>query len=161
MMIQEETKIRIAKMIAQAYTSGDFEPLFPLMTEDYEHHSYWVWEPMVGKNTVIPYYRGKGNTLKRSPAKVKTQLVRTIGPEMKEIPGTVLVNGETMKQNDHAYLWTDPGQICVLMVQTVDDGSVVQTLAMPTINEEGMLTQLLITEPALFNFEAVEIKDDI
>lgn len=33
---------KIIDVILNAYTSGDFEPLFPLMTEDYEHISFWV-----------------------------------------------------------------------------------------------------------------------
>ena len=32
-----------------------------------------------------------------------------------------------------------------------ENGEPVHALAIPTVNEEGMMTELLITEPALFN----------
>ena len=152
-MNNETTKLRIAKMIAEAYTTGDFEPLFPLMTEDYEHHSFWVWEPMVGKETVIPYYRGKGNALKKSKDKIQTHLVRIVEPEMKPLSGQVFVNGEIMAPGTRVAVWSDIGSICVLMRQILDDGSESIILVIPTINEEGQLKQLLITNPDLFSFE--------
>ena len=151
----ENPKLRIAKMIAEAYTTGDFEPLFPLMTDNYEHHSYWVWEPMVGKETVIPYYRGKGNSLKKSDRKIKTKLVRIMQPQPKEVEELYL-NGEKMKPGSRLTVWSDIGSICVLMMQTLENGKESTVLAMPTINEEGRLTQLLITEPNLFTFEELK-----
>ena len=155
-MIQEETRLRIAKMIADAYTTGDFEPLFPLMTEDYEHHSFWVFEPMRGKATVLPYYRGKGNALKRSRRKIKARLVRTVDPAMKQIPGAVHINGEEPKPHTRTFLWTPAGQILVLMEQETDDGDVNTCVAVPTLNDDGMLTRLTITVPELYNFEPIE-----
>ncbi len=151
-MEQEEARLKIAGMIANAYSTGDFEPLFPLMTEDYEHHSFWVWNPMTGKETVIPYYRGKGNALKKSASKVKTELVRITEPELKPVQAEVCVNGEVIKQGQRIKIWSDIGSICVLMHQTLDDGSENAILAVPTMNDEGQLTQLLITDPDLFNF---------
>ena len=147
--------VKIVKMIAEAYETGDFEPLFPLMTDDYEHHSLWVWDPMVGKETVIPYYRGKGNALKKSASKVLTKLVRIVEPRPKVIPRQLYVNGEKMKPGTRLTVWSDIGIVCVLMKQIVDSGEEVTTLAVPTINEEGMLTRLLITTPDLFTLEEV------
>ena len=133
-MNPDETRVKIAKMIADAYTTGDFEPLFPLMTENYEHHSFWVLEPMVGKNTVIPYYRGKGRALKKSIPKIKTELVRIVEPEFKQLPGDLYVNGEKAKPGARLAVWSDIGSICVLKHQVLDDGTESNVLAMPTIN---------------------------
>ena len=149
----EDEKLKIAKMIARAYTTGDFEPLFPLMPDNYEHHSFWVMDPMVGKQTVIPYYRGKGNALKRSSTKVQTRLVRIKEPEMKPFPGQLYVNGEKTKPGTRFAVWSDIGSICVLMRQLLDDGTESFILAVPTVSEEGQLTKLLITNPDLFSFE--------
>lgn len=146
-------KMKIANMIADAYTTGNFEPLFPLMTDDYEHHSFWVRDPMVGKETVIPYYRGKGNALKKSTGKVQTKLVRIAEPQPKVFPGQLYVNGEKMKPGTRLTVWSDIGSICVLMKQVLNSGEEVITLAVPTINEEGRLTRLLITIPDLFTLE--------
>ena len=95
-MKHEDMHLKIAKMIATAYSTGDFEPLFPLMTNNYEHHSYWVWDPMVGKETVIPYYRGKGNAIRKSDSKIRTEIVRISEPHTIQ-PDTLYVNGEKAK----------------------------------------------------------------
>lgn len=151
----EENKFKIAKMIAEAYTSGDFEPLFPLMTDDYEHHSFWVMEPMVGKKTVIPYYRGKGSAIRKSSSKLRIKMVRIAEPQPKEFPGELYLNGEKMKPGTRLTVWSDIGSICVLMMQTLDDGTESTVLAVPTINEDGRLTKLLITMPDLFTLEEI------
>ncbi len=151
-MNEEAIRVKIARMIADAYTTGNFEPLFPLMTENYEHHSFWVMNPMIGKDTVIPYYRGKGLALKNSTPKPRTELVRIIEPEFKPLPGEVYLNGEKMKPGTRLAIWSDIGNICVLMHQILDDGTESSVLAIPTINEEGQLTRLLITDPILFSF---------
>ena len=36
------------------------------------------------------------------------------------------------------------------------DGETIRTLAIPTVNEEGKMTQLLITEPTLYNLVPLE-----
>ena len=152
----KENKLRIANMVAEAYSSGNFEPLFPLMTDDYEHHSFWVMEPMVGKATVIPYYRGKGNAIRNSSDKVRTKIVRIAEPKPKEFPGGLYLNGEKMKSGTRLAVWSDIGSICVFMKQRLDNGTENSILAVPTINEEGRLTKLLITLPDLFTLEEMD-----
>ncbi len=114
-------------------------------------------KPMVGKETVIPYYRGKGNALKKSATKVRTKLVRIVEPRMdqKPFPGQIYLNGEKMKPGSRVTVWSDIGSICVLMDQIVDSGEEIKTLAVPTVNEKGMLTKLLITEPELFSLDEI------
>lgn len=159
--MSKETNLEIARLIANAYSTGDFEPLFPLMTDNYEHHSYWVWDPMAGKETVIPYYRGKGNALKKSPFKVKTELVRITEPELNLDPAELLyVNGEKMEPGTRITVRSEMDSICVLMHQTLDDGTENSILAVPTINEQGQLTQLLITNPDLFSLERIQERED-
>ncbi len=151
--MNEEIHVKIAKMIANAYSTGNFEPLFPLMTENYEHHSFWVMEPMIGKDTVIPYYRGKGSALKKSGPKLRTKLVRIIEPELKPLSGDIYVNGEKMKPGTRFAVWSDIGSICVLMHQIHDDGTESAVLVIPSVNEYDQLTRLVITNPDLFSFE--------
>lgn len=154
--MSEETNLKIAKMIANAYSTGDFEPLFPLMTDDYEHHSYWVLEPLAGKEEAISYYRGKGETLKNSTPKIKTELVRITDSELKLDPEELYVDGEWVKPDAPVTAQSEMDNICVLMHQTLDDGSESKILAIPTVNDQGQLTQLVIIDPDLFDLEYVQ-----
>ena len=110
---------------------------------------------MVGKETVIPYYRGKGNAIRKSDSKIRTEIVR-ISESHTIQPDTLYVNGEKAKPGSKLTVWSDVGSICILMHQTLDDGAESIVLVIPTINEQGQLTQLLITNPDLFSFELFE-----
>ena len=129
-----DKQLAAARIVEECYTTGNFEKMLSLITDDYEHHSFWVMEPMCGKETVTPYYIGKGNAIRRSGGSIKTTIVR-ISEEPKKARVSV---------------WADLGKACVLMEQKVK-GEIIRTLAIPDVNEEGMMTQLLITEPSLFN----------
>ena len=149
-----DNQLVAAKIVEECYTTGNFEKLLSIITDDYEHHSFWVLEPMRGKETVTPYYIGKGNAIRKSGERIKSKIVR-ISENPKSVPVAELnVNGKTV-HNSRVSVWTDFGKACVLMEQDVN-GEIIRTLAIPSVNDEGMMTQLLITEPALFNLVPLE-----
>ena len=144
-----DKQLTAARIVEECYATGNFEKLLSLITDDYEHHSFWVMEPMRGKEIVTPYYIGKGNTIRKSGSKIKTSIVR-ISREPKYVPVDELsVNGENVHKATVS-VWEDLGKACVLMEQKVN-GEIIRTLAIPDVNDEGMMTRLLITEPTLFN----------
>ena len=150
-----DNQLIAAKIVEECYTSGNFEKLLSIITDDYEHHSFWVLEPMRGRETVTPYYIGKGNAIRKSDGIIKSKIVR-ISENPKSVPVDELnINGKIV-HNSRVSVWADFGKACVLMEQEVD-GEIIRTLAIPSVNDEGMMTQLLITEPALFNL--VPLKD--
>ena len=143
-----------AQIVEECYTTGNFDKLLSIITDDYEHHSFWVLEPMRGKETVTSYYIGKGNAIRKAGGRIKSAIVR-ISESPRAVPVDNLnVNGEKV-QNAKLTIWADFGKACVLMEQEVD-GEIIRTLAIPTVNDEGKITQLLITEPALFNLVPIE-----
>lgn len=149
-----DKQLAAAKIVEECYTTGNFEKLLSIITDDYEHHSFWVLEPMRGKETVTPYYIRKGNAIRKAGGEIKSKIVR-ISDNPKTVPVDKLnVNGEVV-QNSRISIWADFGKACVLMEQEID-GEIIRTLAIPTVNDEGMMTQLLITEPALFNLVPTE-----
>lgn len=144
-----DKQLAAAKIVEECYTTGNFEKLIAIISDDYEHHSFWVLEPMRGKETVIPYYIGKGNAIRKAGNRVQSMIVR-ISEDPRVVPVDKLnVNGEIV-HNARISVWGDMGKACVLLEQEID-GETIRTLAIPTVDDEGRMTQLLITEPALFN----------
>ena len=84
----------IIRAIYTAYTTGRFDVLFPLMTDDYEHISFWVTEVLRGKEQAQEYYAGKGETLRKSRSFPRGILVRIVSapdrvrPHPGKRPGT-------------------------------------------------------------------------
>ena len=149
-----DKQLAAAKIVEEYYTTGDFTKLLSIITDDYEHHSFWVLEPMRGKETVTPYYIAKGNAIRKSGGKVRSKIMR-ISENPRSVPvGKLNVNGEII-HNATVAIWADFGKACVLMEQEIN-GEIIRTLAIPTVNSEGMMTQLLITEPSLFNLIPLE-----
>ena len=144
-----DKQLNAARIVEECYTTGNFEKMLSIITDDYEHHSFWVKEPMRGKETVTPYYIGKGNAIRRSGGKIKTTIVRISGEPKYVHADELNVNGEIV-HNARVSVWSDPGKACVLMEQEAN-GEIIRTLAIPDVNDEGMMTQLLITEPTLCN----------
>lgn len=92
--------------------------------------------------------------IRKAGGKARTRIVR-ISDNPKTIRAHELnVNGKIVR-NARFSIWADFGKACVLMEQEID-GETIRTLAIPTVNEEGKMTQLLITEPTLFNLVPLE-----
>ena len=149
-----DKQLAAAQIVKECYITGNFEKLLSIITDDYEHHSFWVLEPMRGKETVIPYYIGKGNAIRNSSSRTKAIIVRISDNPKSVHVNEVNINGEIV-HDSQVSIWADFGKACVLMEQEVK-GETIRTLAIPTINDEGMMTQLLITEPTLFNLVPLE-----
>ncbi len=151
-----DKQLAAAKIVEECYTTGDFTKLLSIITDDYEHHSFWVLEPMRGNETVTSYYTKKGNAIRKDGGKIKSKILR-ISENPKSDPTEMrIVNGEIV-HNVKLLIWADFGKACVLMEQEIN-GEKIRTLAIPTVNSEGMMTQLLITEPTLFNLVPLEEK---
>ena len=152
--IDTDNQLAAARIVEECYTTGNFEKLLSIITDDYEHHSFWVLEPMRGRETVTPYYIGKGNAIRKAGNKAKSKIVR-ISDKPKTVPVEKLIVDGKVVQNSRVSICADFGKACVLMEQEVD-GEKIRTLAIPTVNDEGKMTQLLITEPTLYNLVPLE-----
>ena len=136
-----DKQLNVARIVEECYTTGNFEKMLAIITNDYEHHSFWVFEPMRGKETVTPYYIRKGNAIRNSGRKIKTTIVR-ISENPKPVPVDKLhINGDIV-HNTQIRILADCGKACVLMEQE-DSGKIIRVLAIPTVNDEGMMTLIL------------------
>ncbi len=144
-----DKQLAAARIVEECYTTGYFEKLLSAITDDYEHHSFWVMEPMRGKETVTPYYIGKGKTLRRSGGKIGSEIVRISEKPRAVHFDNMVVNGKAVR-NSRVVIWSDLGKACVLMEQETD-GETVRVLAIPTVNGEGKITKLFITDPLLYD----------
>ena len=148
-----------AQIVKECYTTGHFENLLSRITDDYEHHSIRVLEPLRGKDAVTPYYLGKGEAIRESGDKIYAMIVR-IGETPKSVPVHELnVNGKVV-HNTRLSVWGDFGKACVLLQQEIG-GRTQFVLAIPTVNDEGMLTQLSMTDPSLFYLTPLEYEEHI
>ena len=150
-----DNQLAAARIVQECYSTGYFDKLISIITDDYEHHSFWVMEPMRGKETVIPYYTGKGKAIRESGGLLKSMIVRISDHPAAVRVNSMNINGETF-QNARVFVQGSGGKACVLIEQEVENGELVRVLAIPTVNKEGMITELLITEPALFNLIPLE-----
>ena len=145
----------LARAYMQAYTTGVFEPLFGLFTDDYEHISFWVLEVIRGKERAMEYYTGKGAAMRREGSAPKGILVEiTDAPDVVRPAG--LFRGGYRQYEDPAFLNRhDAGRIAVLLEQQID-GETIRTLAIPTPAPEGRCRQLLIANPGFYKWKDVE-----
>ena len=106
-----ELQLKIAKTVLKAYTTGNFEELFPLMTDDYEHSSFWVLETLKGKEPAIEYYRKKCRAIKDSLPNGRLVKIQD-KPKMVD---SVIINGEVKRNILLRFLETD--KIAILLEQ--------------------------------------------
>ena len=127
MEIDEKEQIKIAKMVLKAYTTGNFEELFPFMIDDYEHSSFWVFDTLTGKDACIKYYKRIGKAIQKG-----------------SMPKGFIVK-----------LKSSLDGIAVILEQEIDN-KITRVLIIPTLTENELLKSILVTEPGLFHFETLE-----
>lgn len=139
----------IVNAIKEAYTTGVFDGIFPYMTDDYEHHSFWVLDVIRGKEDAIDYYTGKGESIRRGGSFPEGRIVSIVTAPDRKRPRGVHSNGEQISDPGDTEKRKDCGKLAVLLNQCVNDKTN-QVLIIPTITENGRLAQILVTDPELF-----------
>ena len=150
-----DTDVKIILEIRNAYESGRFEPLFPLMTNDYAHLSFWVLEPVKGKRAAMEYYRGKGAAIRAGGPNIEGRIVRVLQGPASVRPRGARRNGVPQPEDPRFLNRADEGRLAVLLTQQLEEGPV-ETLAIPEITEDGRLRELLVTTPSLYELEQLE-----
>lgn len=132
----DDYKHYCVEKIIEAYQSGCFEELFKLFDRKIQFHSQWVLEPLIGKKEVVKYFRGKGETLKKSDTVIN---------------GTVVEISSDYKKTGNIVLMSEPGQVCALVSQKVN-GNTNWIFISPKFNKKNKITQISLNDPELFNF---------
>lgn len=138
-----------AVLTKEAYEKGDFSELFPVMAEDYEHMSFWVLEIIKGKDAAIHYYREKGKAVRNSDSVLRGTIVEIVDAPTSVRPNGVYVEGKQIEEDRAFFGRKDWGKAAVLMTQIVR-GEEDKILIIPSINEDGMLKQILVTNPNFY-----------
>ena len=138
----EEDAFKAVHTIAQGYQTGDFRPLFTLLSEDCSWESQWRFDRLAGRDAVIAYYRGKGKTLREGGDSVHCDIV-------------VLLDHSGLKPGEEPPSFYREGKLCVLVSQTIN-GEAVQTLIVPTSNAQGLINRIDICIPGAYRFKKTE-----
>ena len=81
----DKTRYSILNKIGKGYSTGEFADVFEYFDDEIVWESQWSLEPRVGKQTVIDYYKTKGQMIKQSDSKVKYEIVEFTGPKPGEL----------------------------------------------------------------------------
>lgn len=139
----------IVEAVKTAYTTGIFDGLFPYMTDDYEHHSFWVLEVIRGKEAAEDYYSNKGKSMRAGGSLPEGSIVSIVRAPYRKRPRGLYKNGERISDPSDSELRKDFGKLAVLCKQCVN-GETNEILIIPTVTEDGRLAQMLVTDPELF-----------
>lgn len=151
--LDNETSIKYLKIIGSCYATGDFEPLFPYLSTDCVWESQWRMTPETGKDSVMKYFRKKGEILRDSKAFPKWMMVEFIG-NGKPVRSNVKVQGE-WQQNAHTMLFYPEGELALFMSQDLKDYSNAIILRIKA-NDEKLITRIDLCMPELFMFKKYE-----
>ena len=95
--------------LRNGYTYGDFERFAKYLTEESVFESQWVFTPLIGKDNIMEYLRGKGATLKAHKAFPEATFVE--------------INGDSI-----GLLLQQSGNSGVLIVAEIDDNGMVKRI---------------------------------
>ena len=129
METNQEIMYRNLKILAKSYSTADFEPLFPVLSEDVSLTSMWVLETLHGIEKVKDYYIGKGKTVRKSGTFPECKIVRSIV---------------------HF-----PGKLLIYMSQKLDTHTVDGIIDVK-LNEDGKIREINLCDKVLFPFENVD-----
>lgn len=153
--MMDDLRYEIAVGFRTAYTSGVFSSLFDMLSDNYEHISFWVLDVIRGKRKAIDYYTSKGNAIQRSNNTIKGTIVEVTSAPEKVRPHGIYRDGIQLPEDPVFLNRYDVGKIAVLLEQIVD-GETVRTLAIPTIDVDGKCSQLLIAEPSFYSWKSID-----
>lgn len=148
--MDKDLQLKYLTLIANCYATGDFEPLFPYLSEDCVWESQWRLDPEDGKAAVEAYFREKGEILKEYRAFPKWTVVEFVDNMNLIRPAKATVDGET-KQNVVVGLLYDPGELALYMTQDLEDGKAESMLRIK-VNEENLIKRIDMCMPGLFKF---------
>lgn len=150
--IDKELLLKYLKLVGSCYATGDFEPLFPYLSEDCVWESQWRLTPETGKETVKNYFIKKGAILQESgrfPKWMVVEFIDNINPIKSNI-----IRGS---KSEHASvgLFYEAGKLALFMSQDLNDTRNAMILDL-TIDEKKLIKRIDLCMPELFKFQKYE-----
>ena len=141
-------RFQVLNVLTDAYESGDFTEVVPLLAEECIYESMWVLQPLHGRKAVADYLLGKGKTLRRSGAFPSCRIVELVGT-CNPIPNAeVTAKGERLRAA--VALVYEAGKLCLMMKQRID-GKTNEVLMDLTLTEDGLVKRIDLCMPELFH----------
>lgn len=120
---------RYLEILCKCYSTGRFDGIFPFMSEDCIFDSQWVFDALNGKNKVIRYLNGKGETLRKHKCCPTCMVVR--------------------------FTTYPAGKFAMLMIQTTGD-EINRAIVDLQLDENDLISRIDLCIPQLYKFENVE-----
>ena len=137
-MRQNDEELKAVIILANGYETGDFRPLYSLLSEDCVWQSQWRFDRVTGRKAVIDYYQNKGKTLRESGSSVRSDIM-----ELLEIAA--------IKPGSSDLSCFLEGKLCVLTAQEFN-GEDMLCLIVPSYNEAGLLSRIDVCMPGCFRY---------
>ena len=139
------------KVLCIGYSTGNFEGLFPLLSDDCVFESQWVLTPNTGKDAVIEYFTGKGATLQKNGTCPECTIVKFIGNVNMIRNADIHLNGEESKHGSLG-LWYPENKLAMLMCQHLN-GEVISVIVDIQLDGNDLISRIDLCDPAFFKFE--------
>ncbi len=148
---KNEMLLRYLMVLRQCYSTGMFEPLFDLLSDDIVFESQWVLTPNKGRKAVEDYFIGKGKTLISHNCCPDCYIVQLIGNINKIENAGVSIN-DTVTNTTSRGLFYPNDKLCMYMSQKLNDSTngVIVDL---TLDDNDKICRIDLCMPELFNFK--------
>ena len=144
-------RYKVLKEVGRGYETGDFSGLYPYLREDCVMTSCWVLTCLLGSGAIVNYYNGKGEELRRRDCLARTTVVELLDDKTRADRDEISASGEAAG-GGRVGIQYEPGKYCLLMEQTIS-GVDISILVDVQLDEEGMVKQINLCEPAMFRFQ--------
>lgn len=139
------------KVLCNGYSTGKFDALFPYLSDDCVFESQWVLTPNVGKDAIIDYLTGKGETLRRTNSLPECTVVEFVGSFNPIKNANIHLNGGE-PQVGNLGLWYTDGKLAMLMCQQLDE-EMISIIVDIKLNENNLISRIDLCMPELFRFK--------
>ena len=142
---------RYLSVLCDSYSTGVFEKLFPLLSDEVVYESQWVMTALEGKAAVEEYFLGKGATLRENNCCPECEIVALVGNYHPVKNADIQLAGGGRTTGSVGLLYPD-GKLCMYMSQTLQDktNGVIVDL---TLDDSDKIARIDLCMPELFSFE--------
>ena len=139
------------KILCVSYSTGRFESLFPLLSEECVFESQWRLTPYKGKADIIEYLTDKGKSMRKRDSCPECTVVKLIGNFNKIENANIHLNGGEAQRASFGLYYED-GKLAMLMSQRLD-GKVNSVIVDMQLDENDLISRIDLCMPELFKFE--------
>lgn len=146
-------------VLCTCYSTGEFEPLFPLLAENCVCESQWVLKPHTGKEVVKDYYRTKGTLMRKSGSRIEGFIVELVGNMNTLKNADVHVNGGKVSRASVG-LWYPEGKLAALLCQKLP-GEIIRMIVDIQLDENDLISRIDLCMPELFKYRYLDDSSEI